>query len=145
MREKEVKIKKEKAFSSNSSSSVAVQLTHGCVDLIEQGTICKERERERVLGREREREEKRSSERRKQKKRTGGRERANCLLRGRVNARPGICLFSPSFSFYLFTLKQNILNSSDVGSRSGCSGIFCCWCCCWWRCCWCECGREDGE
>ena len=45
MREKEVKIKKEKAFSSNSSSSVAVQLTHGCVDLIEQGTICKERER----------------------------------------------------------------------------------------------------
>ena len=80
MREKEVKIKKEKAFSSNSSSSVAVQLTHGCVDLIEQGTICKERER--VLGREREREEKRSSERRKQKKRTGGRERATACCEG---------------------------------------------------------------
>ena len=53
MREKEVKIKKEKAFSSNSSSSVAVQLTHGCVDLIEQGTIWKEgaREFERELER----------------------------------------------------------------------------------------------
>lgn len=80
MREKEVKIKKEKAFSSNSSSSVAVQLTHGCVDLIEQGTICKEREREFWV--EREREEKRSSERRKQKKRTGGRERATACCEG---------------------------------------------------------------
>jgi hypothetical protein len=54
VREKEVKIKKKKAFSSNSSSSVAVQLTHGCVDLIEQGTICKEREREFWVERERE-------------------------------------------------------------------------------------------
>lgn len=69
MREKEVKIKKEKAFSSNSSSSVAVQLTHGCVDLIEQGTICKEREREREFWVERKREKKRGRVREGSKRR----------------------------------------------------------------------------
>ena len=66
-------------------------LTHGCVDLIEQGTICKDGGKDFWLS---SREKKRSSEREREKKESNkkrvGREEANCFERRArgVNAKP---------------------------------------------------------
>lgn len=74
-------------------------------------------------------------------------ERANC---SRVNAETFFFLFFLSacpLSLFLssapLTLKQNILNSSEVGSSSGCSVVLCC--CCWWLCWWEWCRGEEEE